>query len=140
MARLRYPFITFEEKHDDAVLNVEVPPLLIHNFIENVLKHGLKVKGTTSIRLRASYRDGIAEFIIEDDGRGIAPAEVEAINQGKFEKDDNDVHVGMQNSWQRIKYFYGESAVLYVESMLGEGTKVTVCVPYDQHEREDGVE
>lgn len=134
VARLRYPFISFEEEHDDEVLNVEVPPLLIHNFIENVLKHGLKVKGMTSIRLKASYGDGIAEFVIEDDGRGIDAAEVEAINEGRFEKDDSAVHVGLQNSWQRIKYFYGDSAILHVESVLGEGTKVTIRVPYDINE------
>ena len=134
VARLRYPFISFEEEHDDEVLNVEVPPLLIHNFIENVLKHGLKVKGMTSIRLRASYRDGFTEFVIEDDGRGIDAAEVEAINEGRFEKDDTTVHVGLQNSWQRIKYFYGDSAILHVESVLGEGTKVTIRVPYDINE------
>lgn len=135
VARLRYPFISFEEEHDEDVLNVEVPPLLIHNFIENVLKHGLKVKGMTNIRLRASYQSGIAEFVIEDDGRGISASEVAAINQGKFEKDDNTVHVGLQNSWQRIKYFYGESAILNVESVLGEGTKVTVRVSYDLFEK-----
>lgn len=139
VARLRYPFISFEEEHDDDVLNVEVPPLLIHNFIENVLKHGLKVKGMTNIRLEASYQDSTAEFVIKDDGRGIPAEEVGAINAGKFEKKDSSVHVGLQNSWQRIKYFYGEEAKLKVESVLGEGTKVTIQVPYHISEGKDSI-
>lgn len=140
VARLRYPFISFKEEHDEEVLQVEVPPLLIHNFIENVLKHGLKVKGMTNIRLMAAYREGTAEFIIEDDGRGIDASEVCAINEGRFEKKDRTVHVGLQNSWQRIKYFYGDAAVLHVDSILGEGTRVTIRVPYDISEKEGSEE
>lgn len=137
VARLRHPFISFEEEHDQEVQYVAVPPLLIHNFIENILKHALNVKGMTAIRLTAGYENGIATFVIMDDGRGMEESVVEAINSKNFKKDDESIHIGIENAYQRINSFYGESASLTVKSTLGEGTTVIIRVPCIPEKREE---
>lgn len=129
VARLRYPFISFEEKHDEDVLHAQVPPLLIHNFVENVLKHGLKPKKMLHIWLSASYEGGKAVFKIEDDGRGMSQDIVDAMNIGIFNNEDMKVHVGMKNAYYRIRNFFGEDAQMKVASTIGEGTTVTVQYP-----------
>lgn len=126
IARLRYPFISFCETHDERILQVPVPPLLIHNFVENVLKHGLNPDGMTNIILNAWCTEDKAVFEIEDDGRGIEEAIVRAVNSGFTEGEDMTLHVGLKNSWQRIHYVYGEYGKMHVESEPGKGTKITL--------------
>ena len=140
VARYRHPFISFEETHDEEVLSVPVPPLLIHNFIENVIKHALNPEGMTEIELTASYKDGKAVFMIEDDGRGMdaklcselsRPPEQNTIDAGK--------HVGIKNSWRRLQFFFGSTANILVTSQPGTGTLITLeydCTPL---ERGDGI-
>lgn len=126
VARLRYPFVSFEEKHDEDVLRAPVPPLLIHNFVENVFKHRLKPKGITKIQLSAAWEDGKAIFQIEDDGRGMSQDIVDAMNTGVFKQEDMKVHVGMKNAYYRIRNFFGEDARLDVKSALREGTTIII--------------
>lgn len=137
VAKMRYPFIAFEETHDEEVLQVKVPPLLIHSFVENVLKHGQNVSSITRIRLTASYEDGQARFVVEDDGRGMETYEVEAINSRNYLDKDHVNHVGMKNADQRIRYFFGEDSGITVESVLGEGTKVTILLHTELGGEED---
>ena len=136
VARLRYPFISFEEEHDETVLKVMVPPLLIHNFIENVLKHGLKPKGITSIRLNAFYDGTAAHFVVSDDGRGMDEEFVRAVNSGNFDRNVREVHVGLQNASQRIHHSYGPDGKMEIESQPGQGTRIKVILPCQPEEGE----
>lgn len=131
VVRLSHPFIAFEEEHDEKVLHVEVPPLLIHNYIENIIKHGLRPKEMTNIMLRAHYKEGWATFEIEDDGRGMDAETATAFNEGNFQSVDSQVHVGLQNSFQRIRFFYGQDSVFRIKSEIGKGTLITVKVHYE---------
>lgn len=129
IAKLRYPFVSFEETHDEDMLQVEVPPLLIHNFVENVLKHGIKTKEMTNIRLSAKRCGEKAYFIISDNGRGMGPRVVELINQRLFESEELKNHVGIRNSWQRIQRYFGSDGDLRVTSVPGKETVVEIEIP-----------
>ena len=85
ISELRYPD-WFEVVYDvdPEALEVEVPPLLIHNFVENIFKHVMNYEQKLHIRLEA-YVDGEeAVFTVSDDGPGMAPEMVENINNGVF--------------------------------------------------------
>lgn len=131
IAALRYPDcceVVYEI--DPEALEVEVPPLLIHNFVENIFKHIVNYDRKLHLRIEA-YTDGDeAIFLIADDGPGMEPQMVENINHGIFaKKEDDRIHVGIENSWRRMKYFYGDKGSLTVESELGQGTCFSVVIP-----------
>lgn len=130
IAALRYPDcceVVYEI--DPEALEVEVPPLLIHNFVENIFKHIVNYDRKLHLRIEA-YTDGDeAVFLIADDGPGMEPQMVENMNHGIFAKKDDRVHVGIENSYRRIKYFYGDKGNLTVESELGQGTCFSVVIP-----------
>lgn len=118
---------------DPEALDVEVPPLLIHNFIENVFKHVIDYDEKVQIRLEAYIQGEEAIFIIADDGPGMLPQMAENINNGIFpNENDGRVHVGIANSYRRIKYFYGDRGSLTVTSEPGMGTCFTIIVPKEE--------
>lgn len=134
ISSMRYPdWYDVVYEVEPEVLEVQVPPLLIHNFIENIFKHVINYGKKIHIRLEA-YTAGVeAVFIIADDGPGMEPQRVSDINQGIFPDEENGrVHVGIANSYRRIRYFYGERGKLSVESELGEGTCFTIVVPKEE--------
>lgn len=138
IAAMRYPDcceIVYEI--DPEVLEVEVPPFLIHNFVENIFKHIVDYDRKIHLRIEAYTEGDEAIFMIADDGPGMPPQMAEDINHGVFhvQKDDR-VHVGLENSWRRIRYFYGGKGSLTVESELGEGTCFTVTVPVRKEKEE----
>lgn len=125
---------------EDEVLDVMVPRLLIHNFVENVIKHGLDLTRKTHIWLRAYIVGGKAVFQIRDDGTGMPKKQAEKISRGIFEYEDGRKHVGLKNSFRRLKSYYGDKAALRIQSEKGEGTLVTVIIPAKQEEEKGRTE
>lgn len=129
--QIRYPDrIDIYYEIDPDVLMVRVPPLLIHNFVENVIQHGIPDDRSVVIILSAEYMDGEVHIEISDNGMGMEEEKVRKINAGQFEEKKGK-NVGLKNSVKRLKYFYGEQASLHVESEEGEGTTMTIIFPYN---------
>ena len=134
VTRIRYPDgldITYDI--DPEIHLVRVPPLLIHNFIENVVKHALSAGKCIHIVLAAHYEKGWVVFEISDDGNGLSDELVQKINNRSWSKDDPE-HLGIRNSIHRIEYIYGKEASVSVDSELGVGTTFTISIPYELDE------
>ena len=134
-AKLRYPgMLDISYQIDPEVCLVRVPPLLIHNFIENVVKHALIKDRVIHIMLTAEYTNGEVNFVVSDNGAGMEEEKVRMINEGKFMENEERIFVGLRNAAMRLRYFYGETAYIRVESELNYGTVFTVAFPYDLEE------
>ena len=136
IAQLRYPN-AFEAEYEisEAALKVQVPPLLIHNLVENIICHGLVPRKVISIRIEADVKDGTAVICVKDTGTGIPKEKTELFNKGEFNAEDGKVHVGLKNAYQRIKEFYGKQGQIIFDSEENEGTKITVCFPDNSEKR-----
>lgn len=110
---------------------VRIPALLLHNFIENILSHALSPERFIHIIIFTEYDEKTVTIQISDDGLGIEPEIVSRINGQDYETWPEGKHVGIRNSIRRLKYYYGDSAELFIESELGVGTTVTIHFPYD---------
>ena len=134
-AKLRYPgMLDISYQIDPEVCLVRVPPLLIHNFIENVVKHALIKGRIIHIMLTAEYTSGEVNFLISDNGAGMEAEKVRMINEGQFMENEERIFVGLRNAAMRLRYFYGETASIRVESELDYGTVFSVTFPYDLEE------
>lgn len=117
----------------DEMNVVRMPPLLIHNFVENAVKYGIRKHETLHIRIQAFRREGTVTFRIMDDGKGMSREKLEQnqkIFKGEIDMEDKNSHIGLYNSMKRLKYFYGDAATIEVESEEGAGTCFTVTFPY----------
>ena len=135
VASIRYDgMISAEYSYDPEISYVRVPPLLVHNFIENSVKYGVKPDQVLHISVEGYYEEGAVTFIISDDGNGMAEDVLkrsQSIAAGEYICEDDYSHVGLQNSIKRLKYFYGASASIQIDSAKGEGTCIAVSFPYD---------
>lgn len=129
--KLRYPErVEIVYQIDPEMDHVRVPPLLIHNFVENIINHAMKDTEMLHITLYAGYEDRQVVFMISDNGIGMGIEQIEAINAGAW-NGENGQHVGLVNAIKRLHYFYGEKATLTVESECGAGTVFTITFPYN---------
>jgi LytS/YehU family sensor histidine kinase len=83
--------IRFKERYDFTIeikgevnLNVEIPKMIIHTYVENAIKHGLskiRENGKLEIEISQSSKRKYT-FVVSDNGSGIDPVQVEQ-NKGR---------------------------------------------------------
>lgn len=141
MAAVRYEnLVELSEDFDPELEFVRTPPLLIHNFVENAVKHGFTQGKMLNIEITGRYDAGWVSFQISDNGKGMKADVLERNRQifaGKLVPKEKGQHLGLFNSYKRLKYFYGEEAYIDVISEPDEITCFTICFPYNLEVDED---
>jgi two-component system, LytTR family, sensor kinase len=109
---------------DLGSLDLMVPSMLLQPLVENSIKHGLssKVEGG-SIVLRSRLSDSKLIIEVEDDGVGMAAAQV--AQSGNWE----GAGIGMANVSERLQVLYGDAAGMTIDSHEGKGTLVRIRLP-----------
>ncbi|MBZ4647444.1 MAG: histidine kinase [Clostridia bacterium] len=132
--KFRYSEIfVLEWKVDESLLDCLIPKTLIQPLIENALFHGIcpkDEKGTIIVSIFKDEKD--IKIIIEDDGVGMDQDMIDSILIGEKHLNSGDSvrHIGISNIRDRLKYLYGEDYRLEIDSRPGEGTKITLKVPF----------
>lgn len=137
IAKVQHPD-NFEISYEisTATNEIYVPPLLIHNFIENIISHALKHGSFLHILLQLDKEGENALFTISDDGIGMSEETVDFINQGKPIQDKKRTHVGLYNSWERLEKIYNGKAKMMLFSKQGMGTTIKIWIPMQNERRE----
>lgn len=124
-------YINLEKMRFEDRVNVEfdikcdsflVPSLCLQPIVENAVKHGIckKIEGGT---VKISTREDIFYYYIEvkDDGLGF--------DTSKPREEDSRVHVGINNTKERIKKMC--NGEIKVNSIIGVGTDIVISIPKD---------
>lgn len=119
--------------HED-LLNYRVNKLLLQPLVENALYHGIKNKnglGIIKIRIRAKEQQLLISVI--DNGVGISPGRLKQIRDrllySSDNLDDNQAHIGVYNTYKRLKLQFGVASQFILMSKTGWGTKVDITLP-----------
>lgn len=110
---------------DEDILEYETLNLILQPLIENAIDHGIDLledrRGKIEIVGRR-VEDKIF-LTVEDNGVGMDKEKAEVIlTQGSK-------GYGVRNVNERIQLYYGKEYSLKVESEVGIGTKITICIP-----------
>ena len=134
----------------DYRLQVCIPPelqeykllhLLLQPVVENSVVHGFSAfRDDGTIYISAQIVGTQLELHVQDDGVGIPPAKLDAVNRYLNEdlyKEDKQ-HYGLRNVVRRIKTYYGKEYGIQISSEVGEYTDVMIRIPYmkEQGEKE----
>ena len=124
---------------DPMLSFLRVPPLLLHNFVKNIIKHALIPGQTIHIILYGEYDDDekLATIQISDDGRGIPEDFVRRINTKDFSDIKPGQHVGIRNSIRRLDHYFNGQASLQASSSDAGGTIITIKIPCNFSEETD---
>ncbi|WP_236354889.1 sensor histidine kinase [Konateibacter massiliensis] len=124
---LEYEIAIDSDIHGYNILKLTLQPL-----VENALYHGIKNKrGRGKIWVRGRREQDGIYLEVEDNGKGMSEEELIFIR--KRVKGDAETlsqrGFGLANVDERIRLNYGIEYGLRFESVLGEGTKVSVILP-----------
>lgn len=132
--KFTYEILCPEELKDCRILSVMLQPV-----VENAIFHGIAPKegeGHIRISARRMQPDSLC-LVVEDDGVGISDDSIREILREDYQQ-KNGVHkIGLGNVYARIREIYHEPNTLTIISRPGEGTKVTITVPYETVEKEN---
>lgn len=133
--RIRYSDVfTFEFDIRGEVLGGLIPKLTIQPLVENAIYHGLKTKGSLGLlKVTGEIVEGKIKIIVSDDGVGMLPERLESLVK-KPESPQQAVGYGLRNVNDRIQLYFGDDYGLQIESQLGQGTEVTLWLPFQSEE------
>lgn len=126
---LRYEISVPEELNKYLIPKITIQPL-----VENALYHGIKNKrGPGMILIKAKKEKDFFNIQIEDNGIGIEEERLEQVRAGIRDKvlTGKDIY-GLYNVNERIRLNFGEQYGIFIESVHGEKTVVSVILPYAQ--------
>lgn len=134
MVNLQYgDQIHAEFDFDPELEFLRVPPLLLHNIVENSIKHGASRNRELNILVNGSYEDGYVTLQISDDGPGMSEEILQKNREilcGRRIPDNEYAHLGLYNAYRRMKYYYGEEATMTLDEEKNVYTAVTIRFPY----------
>ena len=127
--------IVYEEEVAPETFDMEVPGFVIQPVVENAVKHGMRAERPLHISLHAA-RDGAHLVVrVSDDGSGIAPEDVDRVLEPGFGK---GLGIALKNVDDRLRGYFGSSSGVRIESELGRGTVVTLCIMPEDEDGEAG--
>jgi anti-sigma regulatory factor (Ser/Thr protein kinase) len=96
-----------------------VPHFILQPIVENAIRHGLGCQVDAGhIRIEARRDEGILMLEVQDDGRGLGPANT-GLQQG----------VGLGNTRARLQELYGSAHRVEIRDVPDAGVIVTVAMP-----------
>ena len=120
---------------DDANYRTGILRHMIQPILENSIVHGLDLNRQDNLIIIEAFRSG--EYLIvqiSDSGKGILPESLEKLNM-KIDMGCEDVSfatktdsIGIVNAHERIQLIYGKECGLSVESVVNQGTCVTMKI------------
>ena len=123
---------SYEFKVEDAALDVKTLKLVLQPIVENCIYHGLKSKVDKGhIKVSARIEDDCLLMGVSDNGYGIRQETIDDLYRS-FEDGVVSSSVGLKNIYQRVMIYYGGKAGMEIESVLDEGTTITVREPLNK--------
>lgn len=123
----------FQVSIPESVYMYRMIKLIFQPIVENAIFHGLeKKKGDCLISVSATLDQGMAVFVVADNGVGMDEVTLQRlrrqINEDQYDQVSKH-RIGLRNVHQRIKLQYGPSYGLVINSQQQAGTTVTFSLP-----------
>ena len=115
---------------DSNILDVPTVKFILQPIVENSIEHGTgEENNEIAIVIRGFSTDKGVILEVSDNGIGIEPAMLKALQEGKVESKSHGGY-GLMNVSQRIKLRFGEQYGLEIFSSPGQGATVRILIPF----------
>ena len=120
---------------DESLLKQAVPKLIIQPIVENAIIHGIEnSKNKNLLYISVKRENECIIIIVKDTGIGMTDEKVSELLKEPLnaEGDEQKAHtnLGLYAVHKRIQLMYGDLYGLTVHSQAGEGTTVTLHIPF----------
>jgi len=118
--------LAYQVDCDESLRQIPIPKIILQPIVENALYHGIRgLDKQGHIEISAKKHGDDIHFIIKDNGEGFKLGQLDQSVSSKMAKLGG---VGIKNVDQRIKLYYGETYGLFIDSVIGIGTIVTIKI------------
>lgn len=138
--KLRNGRIEYHIDIPEHMLSQSVPRLMLQPIVENSVIHGVaKSYSSGEIRISGESSDGFCKIYIDDDGPGLSPDQLEALNRKMQQSLQEEMGCGLWNTNQRIMYLFGnQSCLIFKPSPLGGfRTEIIWEIPTEEENHND---
>lgn len=127
----RYDFEIMLEVEEGEYLDEPTIRMLLQPLIENSLQHGLGESGRLEVWIFEDTSRNYAAIIVRDYGEGLNMEEYDRICRplGVEPESPQKAGIGFRYVRYMLEVFYGEKAILNVNSAIGKGTKINILIP-----------
>ena len=126
--------ITVEKKIEADPAAVRLPSFTLQPIVENAFSHGLKsCEEGGRILLRGWMQGRTLILTVADNGRGMTPAELDALQEKIAQSERTGRSIGLGNISRRITMLYPEGR-MQVFSREGHGTVIRFEIPQEDRE------
>ncbi|MBE0342256.1 sensor histidine kinase, partial [Paenibacillus sp. 28ISP30-2] len=138
--KLRNGRIEYHIDIPEHMLSQSVPRLMLQPIVENSVIHGIaKSYSSGEIRISGESSDGFCKIYIDDDGPGLSPDQLEALNRKMQQPLQEEMGCGLWNTNQRIMHLFGnQSCLIFKPSPLGGfRTEIIWEIPTEEENHND---
>ena len=110
----------------------QMPRICIQPVVENALTHGLRNvrRKDKKLLIRSEHVGENLVLTVQDNGAGMdAEAMNQLLEQNDMKRVESGISIGILNVNARLKKLFGAGYGLHIDSIVGEGTTVTITVP-----------
>ena len=127
----RYDFEIMLEVEEGEYLDEPTIRMLLQPLIENSLQHGLGESGRLDVWIFEDTSRNYVAIIVRDYGEGLNMEEYDRICRplGVEPESPQKAGIGFRYVRYMLESFYGEKAILNVNSAIGKGTKINILIP-----------
>ena len=131
--RIRYAD-GFEVRYDVAedCRSCRLPRLTLQPIVENALDHGFADMGDElgQLVIQAARQGDFLCLEVEDNGCGMTPEQVDVVLRGRPLGADTGHGIGLKNVLARLQLHFGGESNLLIGSVPGQGTRITIRLPW----------
>jgi sensor histidine kinase YesM len=132
----------YDIKIDEAVMNYEIPPLIVQTFVENAIKHAdvgaeKPVEIEVHAFLKQTYDQERLCLSIQDTGNGFPKDVLEQLRTGNLKRMDSSHQIGIMNIMQRVQIIYGASGNIIFDNNE-KGARVYIELPAELRASDSG--
>ncbi|WP_162463257.1 sensor histidine kinase [Paenibacillus psychroresistens] len=138
LQKIRFPRMTFIIEIEPEVMSSYILPWIVQPLVENAIIHGLAQQATEGwIRIEGIRVDDDVYIRITDNGVGMADEkkrELQAALLTDAYQEEDEIHIGLKNIFDRIRLYFGKGYGLTLTSELGKGTSIEIKVKFLERE------
>jgi two-component system sensor histidine kinase YesM len=119
------------------VLRYTIPKMCMQPIVENAVHHAAPSGGSVNIQITVSVEnDSLLLIKIQDDGAGVDPKMLYSLQAVLLGDTDSPIvtsknGLGLENVHKRIQLHYGKGCGLWIDSLQGAYTCVTIRLPWE---------
>ena len=132
LSKLTGKTILFDNKTDEHIRFDSLAETNVYRVVQEAVNNAIKYAEASYILVTINYKNDILSVVIDDDGKGFDESIL-----GQVPKNNSEGGMGLFFMKERIDYINGR---LFINSILGEGTRVTINYRTEKQEEEHGAE